>query len=146
MRRLLARRPGAVPPSTISTVTLSARCSSGSAKALVRACSVLRFQWTRMLRPIVFGAAAGTISTGRPLSNSAASSGGVRGFCGSGPGPAQHDQVEDAAMAADKAVFRGLFARPAIGKDRRLLFRLRHLVALHEAIKVPRACRAVSLS
>ena len=78
--------PVVAPPSAVSTVTFSARCNKGSAKELVCACSVLRFQATRTLRPMIFGTAFGTISTGRPASNKADSSGGMRGFSGAGPG------------------------------------------------------------
>ena len=44
------------------------------------------YQATRTLRAMVCGTNGGTTSTGRPLSKSAASNGGILGFCGSGPG------------------------------------------------------------
>ena len=62
------------------------------------------------------GACRGTISTGLPLSNSAASSGGMRGFSGVAPRPPEHDEIEHAAVAADEAHPRPPPARPAIGK------------------------------
>jgi hypothetical protein len=52
---------------------LSALARTGSAMATVRAVSVLRFQAIITLLPTVGGTAGGTTSTGRPLSNRAAS-------------------------------------------------------------------------
>src|ERR1051326_6188658 len=97
------------------------------ANALVRACSVLPFQAIITLSPSRCGGAGGAISTGRPLSNSAASSVTMRRLCGSAPGPpgpaakltraralrlvagpAEHRDVEHAAVAADEIVAVGL--------------------------------------
>ena len=44
------------------------------------------FQAMATRRPTCPGARRGAISTGRPLSNRAASNGGILGFCGFGPG------------------------------------------------------------
>src|SRR5262249_60080500 len=62
--------PGtAAPPSTWSTVTRSALCSSGIANAVARACSVLQFQATRTLVAISAGGVGAAIRIGRSLSN-----------------------------------------------------------------------------
>ena len=58
------------------------------ASAMVRACSVLLFQATRILVPSERGDVGGAISTGRPLSNKADSSVIMDGLCHSSPGRA----------------------------------------------------------
>ena len=58
------------------------------ASAMVRACSVLQFQATRILVASERGEVGGAISTGRPLSNNADSSVIMDGLCHSSPGRA----------------------------------------------------------
>ena len=60
-------------PWTLSTSTRLASNSNGMPRAMVRADSTLPFQATTAVLPIVSGAPGAATSTGRPLSNSAAS-------------------------------------------------------------------------
>ena len=80
--------PATVAPSTVRMVTRSARRSSGMAKAVVRACSVLQFQAIRMLVANERGGSGGAMTTGRPLSNRADSSVTMDGLCHSASGRA----------------------------------------------------------
>src|ERR1019366_9615576 len=63
-----------------------------------------------------------------------------------GPWSAEHDQIEDAAVAADEGIVRKLLPRPAIGKDRRPGNARRHAMGLHEGFELG-AClrRAVTV-
>ena len=65
--------PGTSAPSTAISTTRLAFFNRGSANRMQRAVSVLAFQCTSTVWPIDFGASCGAMSTGLPLSNSAAS-------------------------------------------------------------------------
>ena len=68
------------------TGTSRASLRNGMAKAMLRAVSRLPFQATATIVPSVAGAFGGAISSGRPLSNSAASSVERFGSCDAAPG------------------------------------------------------------
>ena len=128
--------PGtAAPPGIVKTVTRSACCSSGMANAIARACSVLPFHAISTLVAICFGGDGGDSRIGRPLSNRPDSKARWCQAERRSIGPAQDDEVEDPAIAADDVLALGGVVQPAERKAGCRLTGTRNAMLLHEGLE-----------
>ena len=89
------------------------------ANAVARACSVLQFQWIMMLVAISFGGTGGDKQDRPAALEQAGFDRAVVQADGVGVGPAQHGDVEHAAVAADEALALRRVVEPAKARRRR---------------------------